>query len=69
MDDLPFTTEGYERAKNTVKTRYGKESEIVNAYVTGIMALAVIHWTNPNKILDFLRKAVFERSIPGNCAS
>lgn len=30
-DDLPLTTVGYERAKNILKTKSGKESEIVNA--------------------------------------
>ena len=30
-DGLPFTTEGYERTKNILKTKFGKENEIVNA--------------------------------------
>ena len=29
IQGLPFTTEGYERARNILKTRYGKSSEIV----------------------------------------
>ena len=29
IDGLPFTTEGYERAKNILKTKYGQTSEIV----------------------------------------
>ena len=31
IDGLPFTTEGYERAKNILKTKFGKENEIANA--------------------------------------
>ena len=36
IDGLPFTTEGYERAKNILKSNYGKTSEIVRAYVDNI---------------------------------
>jgi hypothetical protein len=39
-DGLPLTTKGFERAKNILKTKYGKESKIVNnAYISNIMAL------------------------------
>ena len=53
VEGLSFTTEGYERAKNILKTKYGKESEIVNAHVTNRMSLPVIYGSNPNKILEF----------------
>ncbi len=33
VDGLLLTTEGFERAKNILKTKYGKESKIVNAYM------------------------------------
>ena len=36
IDGLPFTTEGYQRAKNILKSKYGQMSEIVNAYVQNI---------------------------------
>jgi len=52
-EGLPSTIEGYERAKNILKTKYGKESEIINAHVTNIMSLPVIHGANPSKILKF----------------
>ena len=39
IQGLSFTTEGYERARNMLKTRYGKPSEIVNSYVQNIMPL------------------------------
>ena len=32
---LPFTSEGYTRAKNILLTKYGKPSEVANAHVTG----------------------------------
>ena len=56
IDGLPFTTEGYERAKNILRTKFGKESEIVNAYVDGIMSLPAIYGANPNKVLQFYEK-------------
>ena len=33
IDGLPFTVEGYERAKSILKSKYGKPCEIVHAYV------------------------------------
>ena len=53
IEGLPFTTKGYERAKNILKTKYGKESEIVNTHLTNIMSRPVIYGSNPNKILEF----------------
>ena len=41
IDGLPFTTEGYQRAKNILKSKYGQMSDIVNASVQNIMALPV----------------------------
>ena len=59
IDGLPFTTEGYERAKNILKTKYGDDSEIVNAYIQNIMYLPVIRGTNAGKIHDFYAKLLF----------
>ena len=56
VDGLPLTTEGFERAKNILKTKYGKESKIVNAYISNIMALEPVHGTNPSKISIFYEK-------------
>ena len=33
VDSLPFTAEGYNRAKAILTEKYGKESEIVKVYV------------------------------------
>ena len=52
-DGLPFNSEGYEQAKNILKSRYGKISEIVNAYVQAILALPHIHGSQPAKIYNF----------------
>ena len=39
IDGLPFSTEGYERAKTILKTKYGRPCEIVHAYMKNIMGL------------------------------
>ncbi|XP_028408199.1 uncharacterized protein LOC114530777 [Dendronephthya gigantea] len=59
IDGLPFSTEGYEHAKNILKTKYGEISEIVNAYVENIMNLPTIQGTNTGKIHDFYSKLSF----------
>ena len=50
IDGLSFSSEGYERAKNILRNKYEKTSEIVSAYVQSIMGLPVISGTNPAKI-------------------
>ena len=42
IDGLPFTMEGYERAKEILEKKYGDTSEVVNAYVKGILELPAI---------------------------
>ena len=37
VDGLPLTTEGYERAKNILRAKYGQTSEVVNAHVQKIL--------------------------------
>ena len=59
IDGLPFTTEGYERAKKILKGNYGKMSEIVNAYIENIPALPVISGTHPAKIHDFYETLLY----------
>ncbi|XP_028404021.1 uncharacterized protein LOC114526636 [Dendronephthya gigantea] len=56
IQGLPCTTEGYERARNILQTRYGKSSEIVNSYVQNIMSLPNIHGCQPSKIHEFYEK-------------
>jgi len=53
IDGLPFNSEGYERAKNILKSNHGKTSEIVQAYIDNINALPVISGSQPNEIHKF----------------
>ena len=59
IDGLPFSSEGYERAKNILRNKYGKMSEIVNGYVQNIMGLPVISGANPAKINQFYEALSF----------
>ena len=55
---MPFTTEGYERAKNILKSKYGKDSEVINAYVQNIIGLPTVTGSQPNKIHEFYETLV-----------
>ena len=52
VDSLPFTTEGYNRAKSILQDPFGKESEIIKSYVKDILDLPYIPCSNPRKIRD-----------------
>ena len=53
VDGLPFTADGYERAKEILKQKFGQESEIISAHVSKITNLAVIRSSNPSQIQEF----------------
>ena len=56
---LPFSTEGYDRAKTILKSNYKKKIEIVNANVQNIMALPKITGTPPAGMHLFYERLVF----------
>ena len=58
VDGLPLTTEGYERAKNILKSRYGQITEVVNAHVQKIIDLPTVAGSNPNKVYKFYENLV-----------
>ena len=55
IDGLPFSTEGYARAKIILQNKYGRVSEIVNAHVQKIMNLPTIHGGNTPRIHKFFK--------------
>ena len=59
IDGLPFSFEGFERAKNILKRKYGKPSEVVNVHVENIMSLPTINGSQPNKMHEFYEKLLF----------
>ena len=59
VEALPFTPEGYNRAKSILQDKYGKESEIVKAYTREILDLPTVYNANPKKIHDFSEKLMY----------
>jgi hypothetical protein len=59
IDGLPFSTEGYERAKIIRKTKFGRLCEIVHAYMKNIMGLPVITGNQPRKVHEFYEYLVY----------
>ena len=59
VDSLPLTSEGYERAKNILTTKYGKDSKIVNGYIHNILLLPQIEGSNTKEIHQFYEKLVW----------
>ncbi len=56
IEGLPITTEGYERAKQILKSIYGKTTEVINSYVQNIISLPIIEGANPGKVHEFYMK-------------
>ena len=56
IEALPHSAEGYNRAISILKDRFGKESEIVKAYVKDILELPYTPTGNPRRIHEFYDK-------------
>lgn len=54
-DRFPFTTEGYEKAKNILKSKYGKDSGVANAHIQGLISLLRVNNSSPQKINEFYK--------------
>ena len=59
VEALPFTPEGYNRAKSVLLDQYGKESEIIKCYVKEIIDLPHITSSNPRKVAEFSEKLTY----------
>ena len=53
IDGLPFTEEGYDKAKHLLDKRYGQTSEVVGAYVRNILEMPTIRERDVTKIHAF----------------
>ena len=56
VDGLPYNSEGYERAKFILSSKYGKSSEVANAHMQEIIGLSTITGTRPAPIQEFYEK-------------
>ena len=59
IDGLPFSTEGYKRAKNIRQSEYGKTSKIVNVYGNNIMGLPTIMGEIPREVEEFYKRLLY----------
>ena len=59
VESLPFTSEGYYRAKAILCEKYGNESEIVKAHSKNILDLPLITSNNPKRISEFSKKLTY----------
>ena len=60
IDCLPFTADGYERAKGILCERYGNSSEVEKAYVVDILDLPKISGNQPRKIHQFYERLLYD---------
>ena len=58
IDGLPFTSEGYNRAKSILVRKYGKPSEVDNAHVQSVTVVPTINNINTFKIHDFYERLI-----------
>lgn len=56
IKDLPYTAKGHNQAVSILKDRFGKESEVFNAYVKEPLELPYAPVTNAGKIHEFHEK-------------
>jgi hypothetical protein len=59
VEALPFTAEGYNRAKSILEDKFGKESEIVKVYTREILGFPTINSVNMKKIHEFSEKLTY----------
>jgi hypothetical protein len=59
IEALPYTAEGYNRALAILKDRFGKDSEVIKAYVKEILDLPYTPSSNPKRILEFYEKLAY----------
>jgi len=50
INGLPFTTEGYARAKSVLQAKYGRPSEVANAHVQAILNMEAVQFNNKHDI-------------------
>ena len=59
VEGLPFSSEGYNRAKSILQDKYGKDSEVIKAYTRQTFELPTISNANTQRIHEFSDKLAF----------
>ena len=65
IDGLPFTDEGYTKAKDLLIRRYGNTSEVVGAYVRNILELPTVK-ERRKEDSRILRNSPVQRGVPAD---
>ena len=55
IDEFPFTSEGYTRAKNILICKYGKFSEVCNIHIQAITSLSYINSGHFKRYMNSVR--------------
>ena len=63
IDGLPFTPEGYSRAKSILVSTYNKPTVVANAHIKCITSLPIITGTHPNRVYEFYEKLIVLRLL------
>ena len=58
MDGLPFTSEGYSRAKSILVSTYGKPTVVANAHIKCITSLPIVTGTHANCVHEFYEQLI-----------
>ena len=58
IDGLPFTPEGYSRAKSILVSTYNKPKVVANAHIKCITSLPIITSTYPSRVHEFYEKLI-----------
>ena len=58
VDSLPFTSEGYSRAKAILQAKFSKPTVVANAHINCIISLPIVFGSHPNKVHDFYEKLI-----------
>ena len=59
IDGLPFTSNGYAKAKSILKELKGNDSEVEKAYVQDILELPKVSENQPPKIHQFYEQLLY----------
>ena len=59
IEALPFTAEGYNRAKSILKEKFGKDTEIIKVYTKEILELPTVTGANPKAISEFSERLTY----------
>ena len=64
LDSLPFTSDGYSRAKAILRAKFGKPTVVANAHINCIISLPMLFGSHPNNVHDLYEKLMSSVQAP-----